>query len=112
LPEGILRLVGLELRVVVGCTPIEKLHPRLVEMDLEWRGACTPGSPPAVDYGAAALLIRGLEGREFDYIEGIAFEALGLLKASFTDGLWTVRITKACPPTALRSARAVFEVSG
>jgi dihydroneopterin aldolase len=112
LPEGILRLVGLELRVVVGCMPIEKLHPRLVEMDLEWRGTCIQGSPPVLDYGAAALLIRGLEGRDFDYIEEIAFEALGLLKASFPGGLWTVRITKACPPTVLRSARAVFEVSG
>jgi dihydroneopterin aldolase len=112
MPEGILRLEGIELRATLGLLPVEKLHPRLVGMDLEWRGPFSPGSPPVVDYGSAAAVLGSLEGRDFDYVEALACEALDLLRASFPGGTWTVRVVKACPPAPLRSARAVFEVSG
>jgi len=112
MPQGVLRLEGIELRATVGVQPAERLHPRTVELDIEWQGEVSPGSTPAVDYAAAAgELAARLGGAVFDYIEDIGCEALGILRASFPGGLWKVRVTKPCPPTEPRSARAVFEVS-
>lgn len=106
MPEGVLTLRGIEIRVVLGVLPEERISGRLAILDIEWSGLIEPGRPPAVDYAAACSALAVLEGRAFEYIEELAFAALGLLEERFPPGRWKVTVHKDCPPTDPGSARA------
>jgi hypothetical protein len=112
MPEGILRIRDIELRVVAGALPREKLSPRTLYLNAEWRGRFEPGSPPPVDYSAACSCLAPLGEREYDYIEEVASAALAALRGCFPEGSWTVKVVKVCPPCPLRVGEASFEVTG
>ena len=78
MPQGTLTLLGIEIRVVLGVLPVERISGRLAV----------------------------LEGRTFEYIEELAFAALELLEQRFPPGRWKVTVHKDCPPTVPGSARA------
>jgi dihydroneopterin aldolase len=106
MPEGTLTLRGIELRVVLGVLPVERISGRVAILDMEWSGTIEPGGPPAVDYAAACSTLALLEGRAFEFIEDLAFAALGLLEERFPTGRWKVTVHKDRPQTDPVSARA------
>ncbi|NLP05125.1 dihydroneopterin aldolase [Candidatus Fermentibacteria bacterium] len=75
---------------------------------MEWRGAFTPGSTPAVDYEEVCALLSSLDGSSFGFIEDLASEALASLRDRFPAGKWSVTVHKECPPVGLRLDRASF----
>jgi len=110
MPEGTLTLQGIEIRVVLGVQPVERISRRLAVLDIEWSGRIEPGRPPSVDYASAAGALAGLESLSFEYIEELALAARGLLDERFPSGRWRVTVHKDLPPTNPRSARASITV--
>jgi dihydroneopterin aldolase len=104
-----LSLKGLELRVRLGALPVEKLSPRSVSLDLEWRGRTDP-SAPAVDYASVCDQLGQLASREYSWIEELASAALDLLSERWS-GSWEVTVTKTFPPAPvpLESATCTME---
>jgi dihydroneopterin aldolase len=95
--------------VLLGVLPAEKLSPRSVSLDLEWRGPTDP-SAPAVDYAAVCAHLGQLASREYSWIEELASAALDLLSERWS-GSWKVSVSKAFPPAPapLESATCTME---
>ncbi len=93
---------------MLGVHPEERLSERLIALDIEWRGRCEPGSPPAVDYEEVCALLSRLDGSSFRFIEELASEALAILRERFSAGRWSVTVHKECPPVGLPLERASF----
>ena len=105
-----LSLQDIELRLLLGLLPEERLAPTTVHLDLEWSGRLEPGNPP-VDYSLVCSALAGIGGADFRYIEDVAAAVLELLTASWP-GRWRVSASKYCPPGDLPMKRAVCTLEG
>ncbi len=109
--EGLLRLSGIELGVVIGVLPEERMFPRLVKVDVECRGGWAPGDPPLVDYRSVAGAVGAHAGSAFDLIEDLAGALLASLRPLAPGCEWTVTVGKPCPPVTPRAGEASFRAT-
>ena len=108
--KGRLVLKNIILRLKLGAAAQEKISQRDVPITLSWSG--TVASGPSVDYSEVCKTLAGFEGREYDYIEELAADILGVLLREYPDGLWVVTVTKPFPPVSLKLESASFTVEG
>ncbi len=66
----------------------------------------------SVDYYDVCKILTGFEGREYDYIEELAADILGVLLREYPDGHWVVTVSKPFPPVSLKLESASFTVEG
>ncbi len=104
--EGRLLLEGLELRVVLGALPGERLSSRSVELDV------STGQPAAggrrLDYARVVESLQEMQGGEFEYVEDLAARAAELLLSRWPRRWWTVTVRKVRPPAALPLRRVGY----
>ena len=108
--KGRLVLKNIILRLKLGIADHEKISQRDVPVTVSWNG--TVASGPSVDYSDVCITLAGFEGREYDYIEELASDILGVLMREYPDGRWTVTVTKPFPPVSLKLESASFTVEG
>jgi dihydroneopterin aldolase len=107
---GTLDLRGIVLRLKLGALGIEKISERDVPVDLSWRGSTEKGR--VMDYALVCNELASLQDREYDYIEELAEDILGLLLREFPGGRWRVTVRKPFPPADLKIECASFTVEG
>ena len=106
--KGRLVLKNIILRLKLGAANQEKITQRDVPVTVTWSGRVAGG--PSVDYSDVCRTLAGFEGREYDYIEDLASDILGVLLREYTDGRWAVTVTKPFPPVSLKMESASFTV--
>ncbi|MEN8208452.1 MAG: dihydroneopterin aldolase [Candidatus Fermentibacteria bacterium] len=107
---GRLVLKNIVLRLKLGAADLEKITSRDVPVTVSWSGRIAGG--PSVDYADVCETLAKFEGREYDYIEDLASDILGMLRAEYPDGIWQVTVTKPFPPVSLKLESASFTVEG
>lgn len=108
--KGRLVLNNIILRLKLGVEKQEKISSRDVPVDAVWTGEVASG--PSIDYSDVCNVLAGFNDREYDYIEDLASDILSLLRGKYTEGHWTVTVTKPFPPVSLKLESASFTVEG
>ncbi len=108
--KGILVLKNIILRLKLGAASHEKISQRDVPVTVTRSGKVAGG--PSVDYSDVCKTLAGFEGRDYDYIEDLASDILGVLLREYPDGRWSVTVTKPFPPVSLKLESVSFTVEG
>jgi dihydroneopterin aldolase len=98
------------LRLKLGADAHEKVSCRDVPVSLTWEGEVAKG--PAIDYSDICMVLKGFEGKDYDYIEDLASDILFLLLRVYTEGHWTVTVNKPYPQVSLKLESASVTVEG
>ena len=64
----------------------------------------------SIDYSEVCKTLAGFEGREYDYIEDLSLDILSLLRREYSDGYWSVKVTKPYPLVSMKLESASFTV--
>lgn len=108
--KGRLVLKNIILRLKLGAEDIEKISSRDVPVTVSWSGRIAGGL--SVDYAGVCEALMKFDEREYDYIEDLAADILGMLRMEYPDGCWEVTVTKPFPPVSLKLESASFTVEG
>ncbi len=108
--KGRLDLKNMIIRLKLGSENHEKISSRDVPVSLVWTGEIA-GSL-SVDYSEVCDVLAEFEGKEYDYIEELAFDIRDVLRKAFPEGSWKVTVTKPFPQVRLKLESASFTVEG
>jgi dihydroneopterin aldolase len=104
-------LEDIELSVVLGMLPAERISPRLAFVSVECEGEPSPGGLLA-DYRDVVAAVAALEGSAFGPVEDLATAVLEKVRQLRPDASWTVSVSKPLPGLPLRLRRASVTVRG
>jgi len=108
--KGRLVLKNIMLRLKLGADDREKISFRDVPVTVSWSGRISSG--PSVDYADLCITLEKFDEKEYDYIEDLAADILGVLRMEYPDGRWKVTVTKPFPPVSPKMEFASFTVEG
>ncbi len=108
--KGRLVLKNIILRLKLGVDDREKISSRDVPVTVSWSGRISSGL--SVNYADVCEALVKFDEKEYDYIEDLAEDILGMLRMEYPDGRWEVTITKPFPPVSLKMESASFTVEG
>ena len=108
--KGRLVLKNIMLRLKLGVSDREKMSSRDIPVTVSWSGRIAGG--PSVDYADICKALLKFDEMEYDYIEDLAADILGILRMEYPDGCWNVTVTKPFPPVSQKLESASFTVEG